>query len=95
VGIHEPTDDGKRLKNTLVWIDENGELVKRYQKIHLFDVDIEKGPRLKESEYVRVGIPLTHTTLLTIVSIQLRRTWLQNNTAIPDCRWYGRHAYLL
>jgi deaminated glutathione amidase len=52
VGIHEPTDDGKKLKNSLVWIDENGELVKRYQKIHLFDVDIENGPQLKESEYV-------------------------------------------
>jgi predicted amidohydrolase len=52
VGIHEPADGGKKVKNTLVWIDEQGELVKRYQKIHLFDVDIENGPTLKESEYV-------------------------------------------
>ena len=52
VGIHEPTEDSKKLKNTLVWINEHGELIQRYQKIHLFDVDIENGPRLKESEYV-------------------------------------------
>jgi predicted amidohydrolase len=52
VGIHEPTDDKKRVKNTLVWVDENGDLTKRYQKIHLFDVDLENGPKLRESAYV-------------------------------------------
>jgi predicted amidohydrolase len=58
VGIHEPTDDKKRVKNTLLWIDENGDLIKRYQKIHLFDVDLENGPKLKESEYVFHSIAL-------------------------------------
>jgi predicted amidohydrolase len=50
VGIHEPTSDRSRVKNTLVWIDEAGELVQRYQKIHMFDVDLENGPKLRESE---------------------------------------------
>ncbi len=49
VGIHEPAQGGERVKNTLIWIDENGEITNRYQKIHLFDVDIEGGPSLKES----------------------------------------------
>lgn len=45
VGFHEPADttsdeDQKRLKNTLLWIDPEGKVQHRYQKIHLFDVDI-------------------------------------------------------
>jgi deaminated glutathione amidase len=55
VGIHEPADQGKRIKNTLIWIDETGAIVQRYQKLHLFDVDIDGGPKLKESEYNRLS----------------------------------------
>lgn len=51
VGIHEPAPDG-RIKNTLVWINEKGVITQRYQKVHLFDVDIKGGPVLKESAYV-------------------------------------------
>jgi predicted amidohydrolase len=50
VGIHEPVEGGKRLRNTLVWIDEKGDITQRYQKLHLFDVEIEGGPKLRESE---------------------------------------------
>ena len=33
VGVHEPSDDpnSKKLKNTLLWIDEKGEITQRYQ----------------------------------------------------------------
>lgn len=51
MGIHEPTEGGEKVKNTLIWIDEKGEIVQRYQKLHLFDVEIEGGPVLKESRY--------------------------------------------
>jgi predicted amidohydrolase len=54
VGIHEPAD-GQKVKNTLLWIDEHGEITQRYQKLHLFDVDIENGPSLKESDNVERG----------------------------------------
>ena len=50
VGVHEPADDGKRVKNSLIWIDEQGAITQNYQKLHLFDIDIKGGPRLKESE---------------------------------------------
>ncbi|KAL8953060.1 MAG: hypothetical protein Q9222_001053 [Ikaeria aurantiellina] len=55
VGIHEPTINGQKVKNTLVWIDEHGALKHRYQKLHLFDVDIPGGPTLKESNSVEKG----------------------------------------
>lgn len=55
VGVHEPTSDGKKVKNTLLWIDEQGEIRHRYQKLHLFDVDIKGGPQLKESNSVERG----------------------------------------
>ncbi|KAB8079130.1 carbon-nitrogen hydrolase [Aspergillus leporis] len=57
VGIHEPAPDG-RVKNTLVWINEKGIITQRYQKIHLFDVDIEGGPVLKESASVEKGMEI-------------------------------------
>ncbi|KAL5000512.1 carbon-nitrogen hydrolase [Aspergillus recurvatus] len=54
VGIHEPASNG-RVKNTLIWIDNRGDITQRYQKVHLFDVDINGGPVLKESSSVEKG----------------------------------------
>ena len=55
VGIHEPAEGGDKVKNTLIWIDEHGVITSRYQKVHLFDVDIPGGPMLKESNSVEPG----------------------------------------
>ncbi len=55
VGIHEPAEGGKKVKNTLIWINEHGTITSRYQKLHLFDVDIPGGPVLKESNSVEAG----------------------------------------
>ncbi|KAJ4296496.1 Carbon-nitrogen hydrolase [Kalmusia sp. IMI 367209] len=55
VGVHEPTASGQKVKNTLLWISEDGEIVQRYQKLHLFDVEIKDGPILKESNSVEKG----------------------------------------
>lgn len=49
-GNSEASFHDGRIKNTLVWIDEKGEIQQRYQKLHLFDVDIANGPRLQESK---------------------------------------------
>lgn len=43
------------MKNTLLWIDEEGKIKHRYQKLHMFDVDIKDGPVLKESDNVEPG----------------------------------------
>ncbi|KAK4222647.1 carbon-nitrogen hydrolase [Podospora fimiseda] len=55
VGVHEPGLDSNKVKNTVLWINDQGEIAHRYQKIHLFDVDIKNGPVLKESRSVERG----------------------------------------
>ncbi|KAI9829838.1 MAG: Carbon-nitrogen hydrolase [Phylliscum demangeonii] len=59
VGIHEPAAAAAtdKVKNTVIWINEQGEIVQRYQKVHLFDVDLHHfhGPVLKESASVEPG----------------------------------------
>lgn len=68
VGIHEPTDPpSKRIKNTLIWIDKEGDIVHRYQKLHVFDIDLRPhGPRLKESDSTEPGREVVppHSTVL-------------------------------
>jgi predicted amidohydrolase len=50
-GIHEPGHGSLgKIKNTSIWIDEEGEIVKRYQKLHLFDMNLTNGPKARESE---------------------------------------------
>ncbi|EGO55852.1 hypothetical protein NEUTE1DRAFT_148269 [Neurospora tetrasperma FGSC 2508] len=60
VGVHEPSSQtsSQRIKNTVLWINEQGEIAHRYQKIHLFDVDIQGGPVLKESQSVEPGMKI-------------------------------------
>lgn len=57
VGVHEPTDPpSKRIKNTLLWINTKGEIAHRYQKVHLFDIDLRpEGPEMKESNSTEPG----------------------------------------
>lgn len=55
VGIHEPTASHAKVRNTLLWIDSDGTITHRYQKLHLFDVEISDGPILKESNSVERG----------------------------------------
>ncbi len=47
--------DPQRTFNTAVVVDPGGNLVARYRKIHLFDVDIPGGATLKESESTAPG----------------------------------------
>jgi len=71
VGIHEPAD-GDKVKNTLLWIDSNGEITHRYQKLHMFDVEINDGPQLQESNSVERG-----TSILDPFSTPIGKLGLQ------------------
>lgn len=57
--VHER--DGDRIHNTAPLFDRTGELVARYRKIHLFDVDLEGQPPFRESATFAPGTELvTH-----------------------------------
>jgi predicted amidohydrolase len=58
-----PERDGDRVFNTCPLFDRTGELVARYRKIHLFDVDLEGQPPFRESATYEAGTELvTHPT---------------------------------
>jgi predicted amidohydrolase len=44
-----------RAANTSLVFKESGDLVARYRKLHLFDVDLPGGGRVRESQYVTAG----------------------------------------
>ena len=57
--LHER--DGDRIFNTAPLFDRSGELVARYRKIHLFDVDLDGQPPFRESAVFTPGTELvTH-----------------------------------
>ncbi|XP_045770131.1 nitrilase and fragile histidine triad fusion protein NitFhit isoform X1 [Maniola jurtina] len=56
-GLHEKNEnDPNKLFNTHIIINNKGEIVQTYRKLHLFDVEIpEKNVRLKESDFCTPG----------------------------------------
>ncbi|CAB37598.1 bis(5'-adenosyl)-triphosphatase Nit1 [Schizosaccharomyces pombe] len=48
--VHEPSKVKNKLLNSSLFIEPlHGEIISRYSKAHLFDVEIKNGPTLKES----------------------------------------------
>jgi len=48
-----------KIYNTSFVFDPNGALIARHRKVHLFDVDIERGVSFKESDFFAAGEELT------------------------------------
>ncbi len=59
VGGTIPEKDGDKLYNTCFVFDEQGSVIARHRKAHLFDVDIEGGIRFKESNHFSAGNEIT------------------------------------
>lgn len=55
VGIHESSTDNNKVYNTHVILNNHGDIVSTYRKLHLFNVDIKDGPRLMESDSTLQG----------------------------------------
>ncbi|KAL0106180.1 hypothetical protein PUN28_016120 [Cardiocondyla obscurior] len=66
-GVHEASDNVGKIYNTHILINNEGQLVSAYRKIHLFDMDNkDTGVRLMESDYVLKGteiLPPTSTPI--------------------------------
>ena len=56
-GFPIPVADGK-VSNTALMIDANGEELARYEKVHLFDVNLPDGNTYQESKTVKAGVSL-------------------------------------
>lgn len=55
-GFHESVPhNSEKCFNTSVYLSAEGRVASTYRKIHLFDVDIEDGPRLMESKQTEPG----------------------------------------
>ncbi len=60
--------DGDRLRNRSYMLSPEGAIVARYDKIHMFDVDLSEGERYRESETFAPGdrAVVAHTELAAI-----------------------------
>ena len=66
-----PADDG-RVTNTCLVFDRSGQRIGRYDKIHLFDVDVSEQESYRESKYIAPGdTPLAVTTEGTTFGITI------------------------
>jgi len=54
-GFWERGSDPKKVRNACVHVAEDGSVRAVYRKIHLFDVDLSDGTRLRESDTVEPG----------------------------------------
>ncbi len=51
----QPSDEEHRVYNTSVLIGPDGAIVQKYEKIHLFDIDIPGVVSLRESDHIKAG----------------------------------------
>ncbi len=51
----EKVDGSEKKYNTSIFISPNGEILGRYEKLHLFDVDLPDGKRIRESDRNMAG----------------------------------------
>ncbi|KAK6507133.1 Carbon-nitrogen hydrolase [Arthrobotrys musiformis] len=59
VGIHEPVSGAEKVRNTCIYIDEDGVIRQKYRKLHMFDVELGSGVVLTESRSVEPGKSIT------------------------------------
>ncbi|MEM1344946.1 MAG: carbon-nitrogen hydrolase family protein [Pseudomonadota bacterium] len=65
LALKDATEDDTRFVNRGFLLTPSGEIAARYDKIHMFDVDLERGERYRESDAFRPGLraPVVTTPL--------------------------------
>jgi deaminated glutathione amidase len=72
LGGSVPERDGDRVYNTSPLFDRSGELVARYRKIHLFDVELPDQPPFRESATYAPGTEVvTHETEFSRIGLSI------------------------
>ncbi|KAF8858270.1 nitrilase-like protein [Acephala macrosclerotiorum] len=59
-GIHEPGDEKSsgKIKNCSIWISDESEIIARYKKLHLFDINLTNGLQAHESDSFEEGMEI-------------------------------------
>ncbi|KAI8999353.1 carbon-nitrogen hydrolase [Gaertneriomyces semiglobifer] len=86
VGVHEQGHHGK-MANVHLVISDTGAIVGRYQKIHLFDVDIPSGPRLLESAHTTAGTEIPSPVATPVGNLGLAVCY---DLRFPEMSWLLR-----
>jgi predicted amidohydrolase len=86
----QSTSEESRIYNTHLVLDNHGKVAGKYNKLHLFDIDIKGGVRLKESDSFIPGKempPVVKTPVgnvgLSIVSLNDKEKFLISSFQLP------------
>ena len=85
-----PPDD-KRVHNSHVIVNDSGDIVEVYRKIHLFDVDIKDGPRLKENEGAIPGDKIAPPVPTPVGNVGLAIVSFRVHNEIDNEQGFSRH----
>ena len=78
VGVHEspqPEEEPTRCYNTHLLINQQGVICERYRKLHLYDVDIQNGPTILESNTTIPGESLKAPVSTSFGKLGVRDSW--------------------
>ncbi|KAK2565902.1 Deaminated glutathione amidase [Acropora cervicornis] len=91
-GYHEQGPPGeKRLYNSHVIVNDSGVIVEVYHKMHLFDVNVQDGPRLKESNAVIPGDKIVPPVPTPVGNVLLRSRAIENQCYVIAAAQTGQH----
>lgn len=83
--------DPQRLQNCHVIVDDTGQIVSTYRKVHLFDVEVFDGPVLKETSFTAPGKQV-HPTCLTLFCPLSDALGRRSVCVVPRLQWTLMYA---
>ncbi|KAM5129844.1 deaminated glutathione amidase isoform 4-T4 [Mantella aurantiaca] len=93
-GFHEKGPDwdkDRRISNSHLILDDTGSIRSVYRKAHLFDVDLQSGLSLKESDFTIPGAELVPPVCTPVGKVLLRARAVENQCYVAAAAQSGRH----